>query len=427
MIKTVITTILLGSFAFGSDLTLTRAYKSALQYEAKIKSLDLQQKVKKIEIDMAESRLYPQVDASVNYQRRRYEYRGIDMDQNYRSYSLNINQMVYHPEVISQIESSELSYDLSGLNLTQQKQLLAFNIVDVYFQILKAQNSIKVAKAYLETSFARHEQIEKKFELRLANKMDYLESKVLSKQAVIKLQQERSTLRVLKLKLKSLTGIDTDIEKLPYVDFENIDLNVLKLADTTSLNESLELERAEKSFELSKKDIEISEFGHYPKIDLSASFSNLSSKEIINEYKDDRRVMLRLSIPLYKGGYTSAEIAKNRLLMDSAVEQMEDIKRTERVKYDELKVQYDLALDNIKLYSQSKLSAKAYLDSVNFGYTKGLKSLLDVEDAKKKFTETKYQLIESIYNLIRAYTGILNITGKMDMEHMKQLDNLLGI
>ena len=284
MRKTVITTILLGSFVFGSDLTLTRAYESALQYEAKIKSLDLQQKVKKIEIDMTESRLYPQIDASVNYQRRRYEYRGVDMDQNYKSYSLNLNQMVYHPEVLSQIESSELSYDLSGLNLTQQKQLLAFNIVDVYFQILKAQNSIKVAKAYLETSFARHEQIEKKFELRLANKMDYLESKVLSKQAVIKLQQERSSLRVLKLRLKSLIGID--VKTLPYVDFEKIDLAQLTLNDSTSLNDSLELERAEKSFELSKKDIEISEFGHYPKIDLSASFSNLSSKEIINEYKD---------------------------------------------------------------------------------------------------------------------------------------------
>ena len=425
MKKIILLSLLSGSFVFGVDLTLTRAYESALQYEAKIKSLDLQQKVKEIEIDMAESRLYPQVDASVNYQRRRYEYGGVDRDQNYKSYSLNLNQIIYHPEVIAQIESSELSYDLSGLNLTQQKQLLAFNIADAYFQILKAQNSIKVAQAYLETSFARHKQIEKKFELRLANKMDYLESKVLSKQAVIRLQQERSSLRVLKLRLKSLTGIEVDT--LPYVDFENIDLSQLKLNNLVSLNDSLELERAQKSFELSKKDIDISEFGHYPKIDLSGSFSNLSSKEIINEYKDDRRVMLRLSIPIYKGGYVSSEIAKNRLLMNSAIEKMEDVKRTESVKYDELKVQYDLALDNIKLYNQSKLSAKAYLDSVNFGYTKGLKSLLDVEDAKKKFTETKYQLIESIYNLIRAYTGILNITGKMDKEHMKQLDNLLGI
>jgi len=423
--KVLLLSALLSTAVFADGLTLSKSYEAALNYEAKIKSLGYQQKVKKIEIDMAESRLYPQIDASGTYQRRRYEYRGVNRDENYHSYSLSLNQMLYHPEVLAQIESSELQYDLSSLNLTKQKQLIAYNITDTYLQILRIKNSIKVAEAYLDTARVHYQQIEKKFQLRLANKMDYLESKVLLKEAEIRVEQERSSLMVSKMRLKSLTGIE--VGTLPDVDFESIDVTKLSLDNQTSLGNSLELGRAQKSFELSKKDIDISEFGHYPKLDLRGSFSNLSSKEIINEYQDDRRVMLTLSIPIYKGGYVSSEIQKNKLLLSAASQNMEDIKREESVKYDEFKAQYYVAMNNILLYKESKLSAKAYLDSVNLAYEKGLKSILDVEDAKKKFTETQYKLIDSIYQLIRAYTGVLNITGKMDEEHLAQLDNLLGI
>lgn len=423
--KVLLLSTLLSTAIFADGLTLSKSYEAALNYEAKIKSLDYQQKVKKIEIDMAESRLYPQIDASGTYQRRRYEYRGVNRDENYHSYSLSLNQMLYHPEVLAQIESSELQYDLSSLNLTKQKQLIAYNITDTYLQILRIKNSIKVAEAYLDTARVHYQQIEKKFQLRLANKMDYLESKVLLKEAEIRVEQERSSLMVSKMRLKSLTGIE--VGTLPDVDFESIDVTKLSLDNQASLGNSLELGRAQKSFELSKKDIDISEFGHYPKLDLRGSFSNLSSKEIINEYQDDRRVMLTLSIPIYKGGYVSSEIQKNKLLLSAASQNMEDIKREESVKYDEFKAQYYVAMNNILLYKESKLSAKAYLDSVNLAYEKGLKSILDVEDAKKKFTETQYKLIDSIYQLIRAYTGVLNITGKMDEEHLAQLDNLLGI
>jgi len=423
--KVLLLSTLLSTAIFADGLTLSKSYEAALNYEAKIKSLGYQQKVKKIEIDMAESRLYPQIDASGTYQRRRYEYRGVNRDENYHSYSLSLNQMLYHPEVLAQIESSELQYDLSSLNLTKQKQLIAYNITDTYLQILRIKNSIKVAEAYLDTARVHYQQIEKKFQLRLANKMDYLESKVLLKEAEIRVEQERSSLMVSKMRLKSLTGIE--VGTLPDVDFESIDVTKLSLDNQASLGNSLELGRAQKSFELSKKDIDISEFGHYPKLDLRGSFSNLSSKEIINEYQDDRRVMLTLSIPIYKGGYVSSEIQKNKLLLSAASQNMEDIKREESVKYDEFKAQYYVAMNNILLYKESKLSAKAYLDSVNLAYEKGLKSILDVEDAKKKFTETQYKLIDSIYQLIRAYTGVLNITGKMDEEHLAQLDNLLGI
>lgn len=423
--RIVLLSSLLSSVVFADGLTLSKSYEAALNYEAKIKSLDYQKKVKKIEIDMAESRLYPQIDASGTYQRRRYEYRGADRDENYHSYSLSLNQMVYHPEVLAQIESSELQYDLSSLNLDKQKQLLAYNITDTYLQILRIKNSIKVAEAYLDTAKVQYQFIDKKFQLRLATKMDYLESKVILKEAEIRVEQEKSSLMVSKMRLKSFIGME--VGTLPDVDFESIDVSQLSLDDQSSLSHSLELGRAQKSFELSKKDIDISEFGHYPKIDLRGSFSNLSSKEIINEYKDDRRVMLTLSIPLYKGGYISSEIQKNKLLLSAASQNMEDIKREESVRYDEFKAQYYVAMNNILLYNESKLSSKAYLDSINLAYKKGLKSILDVEDAKKKFTETKYKLIDAIYQLIRAYTGVLNITGKMDKEHVAKLDTILGI
>lgn len=427
MKKMIATLTILGTMSYGANLSLSKAYEASLEYESKIKSTYYQVKSKQEDITQVKAKLYPQIHSSASYVRRKAELNRTKLDEreNYQKYSINASQVIYHPEIYTQVESSRLKYDLTNLSYIQQKHDLAYNVTDAYVSILKAQNSIKVAKSFMDSTYAKHKQIQKKFNLRLANKMDYLESKVIYEQAKIDLHKEKNLLILAKLRLKNLIGIN--LEDFKSVDFDNINISRLNLDQFTTIDENLEVQRAKVGVQLSKKEITLAKYGHYPKVDLTTSYSNYNSNNVINDYENDRTITLELKMPIFQGGLISSQVQKNRLILKSANADLNNAKREAQIKYEELKVNYDLAFDNVALYKQSKESAKLYLLAVNKGYDKGLKDLIELEDAKTKYTRTKFELIQSIYELINSYIGILNITGNMNVKYLELIDSVLGI
>jgi outer membrane protein len=79
----------------------------------------------------------------------------------------------------------------------------------------------------------------------------------------------------------------------------------------------------------------------------------------------------------------------------------------------------------LTLYLESLNSAKAYLNSIEQSFNAGLKSSLDLNDAKSKLYEVKYRFIENIYDMIDAYINLLIITN--NFEHLKLVDNIIAV
>ena len=81
--------------------------------------------------------------------------------------------------------------------------------------------------------------------------------------------------------------------------------------------------------------------------------------------------------------------------------------------------------ENISLYREAIKSSQLYLHAVNKGYEKGLKDLIDVEDARTKLFETKFKLIDAIYLYIKSYTSLLNTFGLLSSDKLVELDEVL--
>ena len=80
--------------------------------------------------------------------------------------------------------------------MNQQENLIIQELVENYLSILKFQNSVNLAKAYVNTNKAKYQQIEGRFNLSLASRMDYLESKVSLEQSEILLKKQESMLNL---------------------------------------------------------------------------------------------------------------------------------------------------------------------------------------------------------------------------------------
>lgn len=418
--------ISLALYADSSVITLSEAYQRALSYEAKLRSVAYQVDAKKEDVKIAESQLYPQVYASLDHSDRQYKdnfYKN-KTKESYNSSSITASQVLYHPEIIAQIESAELKVDSAKVYLSKQEQELAYKVTDAYISILKYQNSVAVANSYVKTNHIKHQQIAEKFDLHLSNKMDFLESKVAYEQAKITLHKQENLLSIAKNKLKNLIGVE--IVDMPSIAFDSLDLDqLLHLSIHEELENNPDIMMAKIGTQIYEKEIEAAKYGHYPKLDLSLSHTEYNTQDKTVDYERDSRVMLEFKIPLYQGGRVNSQIEKNRVMLNSAKEDLTDQQREVRIKYEELVLNYEAALRDIKLQKEAEVSASLYLSAVQKGHEYGLKNLIDLEDAKTKLYETKFKLIESVYTFINAYIGILNITGKLSPQDLEKLNNMI--
>ncbi len=419
--------LLFSSWAAADTISIEESYNKALDYEANVQSNIHQTKAQKEDIEQSKSRLYPKLDLSVSGTAGNYdvEYNHSTRRERYLYYKASAKLPIYHPENYNLLDQSKLKYRYSEIGLQQVKQELAFNVSDAYFSIIRAQKSLSVAKAYEELNRVKYEQIKAKYEKRLANKMDLLQSKVTHQESIIKIESEKRNLRLAKKKFQNLTGIKDIV--IPNITFEKIDTSslVIPYEKEDLLTMNLELQRAEINILVTKKEKKNSTYGWYPKVDLSASAARYNATSRYRDYKHELTATLVASMPLYDGGYTSSRVAQYQELVSAAIDDKLQKQRDAEAQYDEFMINLNTARENIQLYKETIESAKLYLYATNKAYEHGLTSLIDVEDAKTRLFEAKLKLIDSVYTFIKSHTSLLNLYGIFDDDKFRQLDDAL--
>lgn len=407
------------------QISLSDAYKKALLYEAKLRSVHYQVDAKEEDVVQAKSQLYPQVYMSIDNSQQKYEdnYLHKNYKERYNSASISATQAIYHPEIMTQIESEELKANSAKIYLSKQQQELAYKVTDAYISILKYQNSVLVAQSYVNANWIKHQQVAEKFSLQLANKMDYLESKVVYEQAQISLQKQEKLLALSKSKLKNLIGVD--LIQIPVVDFEQFETEaLLLLPNQLELDENPDIKIGKINTQVYEKEVEIAKYGHYPKLDLTISHTKYETNDMTVDYNKDSRVVLEFKLPLFQGGKVNSQIEKNKFLLYSAKEDLISQEQEITMKFDELMINFMTAQKDIIQQKNAKKSAELYLSSVQKGYEHGLKNLIDIEDARTKLYETKFKLIDSVYVFLTSYIALLNINGKLNIKDLEKINNL---
>ena len=411
-----------------ASIDLESSYKKALEHEAKVNSHRYQTMAKNEEILQAKSKLQPKINLNTAATSRYYRLNNSDKtsrNEQFLSFSISAEVPVYRPENYNNIEQAELRYRFSTLLLEELKQDIALEVVDSYISILRAQNSLLVANSFLRANRVKYKQIEKMYERKLSSKMDLLSSKVTYEHSKIKLHTKKQNLRLAKFRFKNLTGID-DVN-IPKIDFENVDISKLYiLSDKEELFRSnIEARKQKLNIELTKKQIEKSSYGLYPKVDLSASATKFNSVNTYTDEDSDFKVVLSLRMPIYEGGYVASDVSKFRYLLSAANEDLRDTKREAKLSYEDFYIRLDSSKKSIDLHKSAIESTRLYLRAIEEGYRTGLRSLIEVEDARLRLYESQFELIDSIYEYIKSYVSLLNLFGQLDSKKLKQLDDIL--
>lgn len=424
--------VLLSAYALNAEVLLfSGAYNLALENAHSIKSSTYQVEGAKERIEQEQSRLYPQINFSGYYKKSEYSYYDNERDslkQGLYNYGISVKQSIYNAENYSRINLETSKNRLYEIGIELEKEELAQTVFQAYLEVLKSNNKIKLYESYLEYTKSRLDELNKKYDMFMVSKMDLLEIGVEYKSAQIDLMKEKKILKVHKLRLKQLVG--NAFYTLPTIDSDkNILDSIAKMKNTVfnkkDFSSNLESKKSQLELNVSKDEIKNASAGHYPRLDLEGSIYayDTDNPDIQAPYKNTKNVMLVLNVPIYSGGAVSSRIREMELSSKAVNEQLLDTNKEIEVKYEEYIALFEASAASVSMYKDAYESALLYVDSIEQGYKHGLKSIIDVNDAKNKQYEVKYKYIENIYGLVDSYIGLLIITN--NFENIELLDNIV--
>lgn len=413
-------------------LSFSKAYELALEHANNIRASVYSAEAEKEKINQEKAALYPQINFSSFYKKGEMEQNPAKnmIRQGLFNYTLSAHQSIYDAEIYSRIDLQKSRSKHQEIRTELQKKELAQELFGSYLDLLKSRNRISLLEAYLEYNQTRVKELEYRFDMNLANKMDLLEMQVERDVAKIELQKERKLFNVYSLKFQNLIG-DTKY-KLPEVRSresveETISLMEGKIIAKESVEESLYVKQAEAALMVSASELENAKDGHMPKVSFDASYSifDTDTPTIDAPFNFTRYVMLNVNLPIFSGGATESRIDSSKLLYQAALEELHSTKKEIRVMYEEYMARFFASMESVSMYNNAYSSAELYVDAIEQGYEHGLKSVTDLNDAKHKLYEVRFKYIENIYELVHSYVGACIVTD--NFEDISLLDQLIEL
>lgn len=423
----VMTMIAWGMTSLGAQpLMLSDAYDLALKNEPHLRSLSLKTEATKESIEQSKARLYPQVQGSVSWGRYEYEaaYLREPVKENYKSYSVSASQPLYHPELWQGLDESKAREMAARYQFQADVQKLGLDVAKAYFNLLRTHRNIELFTSKKEFYESKYKQLEEMLKVGLTNRMDFLEAKIHSDKALSELLAEEKRSRVATLRLEYL--IKESVGELPEFDFTAINTDKLFIERSQweeKLPSNPDVKASIASQTMAMHQVNSRKYGHYPKVDLSLNRKETFTQDTV-AHKYDNQAIVQISIPIYEGGYTQSRVREGMLQLDAAQQDVEYMRLQSKLQFEELWAEHQLNIETMLASKESEKSAELFLESVEKGNKAGLKSVVDVLEAKAKLYEIKRDTIDAGYQLVNNYLSLLDVSGELNSEHIAVLESM---
>jgi outer membrane protein TolC len=162
---------------------------------------------------------------------------------------------------------------------------------------------------------------------------------------------------------------------------------------------SPEVKALEARKESARKQVQKSQAGHYPTLDLIAQWSISDSENVtrLDSSYNTRSVGVQLSVPLYTGGYVDSVVRQSVAEQVRAEEALEATRRDLRLRVHKEFRGLTEGILRVKALEQAVRSAEQALVSTQKSSQAGVRTLLDVVKAEAQRVESLRDLAQARY------------------------------
>ena len=400
-------------FAHPISMTLEDCINTAEKNNFELSLSDLSRDVSKYGVRDARNRFFD-ITAGGSY------FVNGDDSENYNS-SLNASAGVTGRLSINHLtgyRSSVLSAESAGLEYEQALSSLRHSVVNSFFQVLIAEERLRLQKNIAEYSQKKYEEAELRFSMGNISRSDLLSFDVSRSSDIIDLKSAESNLKKTRQTLIYHMNIQIEPDSLK-ISFSGDEIDIEDADDFENMiNEALENRRDIALSENIIKQREFSlrtEYGNYlPSLTGSITYDYNQYTDFQHDWRsyttDGIRARMGLSINLTHSGLNSidrsrVEIKRSRLQLDNRIVAVKNEIRLKLLELENQKNNYSLAEKHVEL-------AKENMDLAEKLFNLGDRSVSDFLQTRNSYISAEYRKISAYYNLILSRYDLLNSLGR---------------
>lgn len=390
---------------------LSEVFRDALQYDPVYASAEADRRAALEAVPQARSAFLPQISATADVG---YDYAKTKVNNpspfliprpgeyfGRWGYGLSLSQTVFRKDNFVLLKQADISVQQAGVELSAALQDLIVRTVTAYFDILAAEDNLKARQDELEAFQRQLDQAQQRFDVGLIAITDVLEARAARDGAVSREIAAKNELSNTHEALRRITGryygkIAPLREDAPLIAPEPEDIEAWTQA---ALDQNLGLQSVRLGLDLAKQNIELAKSGHYPTLDLVASYAHNDNDSNFGARRDDGTIGLQFALPIYTGGRVSSQVREAEAQYTSAMQQLQG---QQRVTNQQARDAYRSVMDRIaatKALKQSILSSKSAFEATEAGYDVGTRTIIDVINVQQTVSanESDYSRVRSNY------------------------------
>ena len=416
---------------------LLEIYRAAQQQDAVFAGAQAAQRAGREKLAQGRSLLMPSVNLTANstFNDTAIQYRGVSPSPgenrfNSHGYAVNLTQPLFRQQNWQAYSAAELQVAQTDAQFKNAGQELILRVTQAYFDVLIAQDNVRLALAQKSAIAEQLEQAKRNFEVGSATITDTYEA-----QARYDLvgAQEIAAQSNLEVKMNSLQqlinakpgqlqqrGQQFKPEAPQPPDME-------KWVEQAQQN-NLQLAVVRAAAELAEKEVARNRGGHYPTLDLVANYSKNSANGGslgVGSDSNATAVGVQFNMPLFQGGATHSkwrEAAANR---DRAREELENARRNVDLQTRQAYLGVVNGIAQVQALQQAVKSGESLLEASKLGQEVGVRTNLDVLNAQQQLYSTQRDLYQAEYNYLLSQLRLKAAAGTLAEDDLAKVNQAL--
>lgn len=430
--------------------SLLEVYQQALQSDPLIHEAEARRLATLEAVPQARGLLLPQLNAggswSVGHDEGSQTFQtpggttSADTEQDFDFFGWNaeLRQTVFRWDQWVGLKQAEKRVAKAEVDFELAQQDLIVRVVTRYFAVLGAEDRLTSIHADRLAIARQLEQAKQRFDVGLIAITDVQESQAAYDQSVASEIQAKRELATARNLLREITGEYTSVLSAPTDSFPLLSPNPANEENwiDIAMDQNLSLVSSRFDEEISRDEIDFRRTGHYPTVDLVASyntsevdldavrFNGISQPDFATDNTRDS-IGVQFSIPLFAGGRVSSRVKEAVYLHRASREQLQRVTReTEREARDAyLGVLSEIS--RVNALGQAVQSSRTALEATQAGFEVGTRTIVDVLNSQRSLYIAITNYYDSRYTYIGNVLRLKLAAGSLRVQDLEEIDRHL--
>ena len=299
--------------------------------------------------------------------------------------------------------------------LTALENNISFQVKQVFYNILKAQEALKIANEFTQLTGDYEELAKKHYKAGIVSKYDVLRAGVSVAEArrnvISAIKGVELSKSILLTLIDQRKSIPFDIEAPPQVFLDGS--VTLEQLQKSALDNRSEIKEINTYIKIAQKMIDAAKSSNKPDVVTSGEYgmqANPMGKGVMSNYAWNVGVSLR--IPLFDGGETKAKVSEAESKMKALKINHDALSEQIRLQVKEAWLDYLEAKATVDVVHSQLIQSRESYRLAKARYTEGVSIAVEMDDALVSYKNAQKNLLNAMHDLNLAYASLERAVGR---------------